>query len=1086
MTHLALALSVLLPLTAASAIAQEPGAGPASDEPTAASVRALVDSGRYGDAEAAARRLLDRLAADSNTESLATAEAQNLLVEALRRGPRSTEAETLALAKRAVEVWEKLVGAEDVRLTVSLANLALLLVARNELAPAVALQQRVLGIRETAYGPEHPSVAQTLNNLANLKREAGDFAAAQQYFQRALSIRERVLGPEHADVAKTLNDSANNQFELGNFAEAQALYERSVAVFERSLGPDHPLVAVVLGNLGAVLRVRGDYGGAERVLRHALARCERTLGPDHSKTISVVTKLANVLCDEGDYAQAKQLYERSLASEERRLGPDHPDVAISLLDLGTLLATLEDYDGAELALARALAIREKSLPPDHPKRASAMQALADLRLDTGAPVEQIEPLLVQALAIEERSLGPDHPNVAATLASLVRLARRTGDAARAQQALDRAAAILERSFGSEHPALMKLLVEMSRTLEFSPTPERARPLIEHALAIGQHAFGAGSAEVGQTQAALASYLARSGDRHAALGTALAAEEAARQHVRLTVRALGERQALLYARTRATALDLALGLLAEDPAGTGVWREKVLNSLVQSRALVLDEMALRRRIVASTEDAETTRLSRELTAARERLARVVVRGPEAETPDRYQLLLDQTRREKEHAEEALAARSLVFRNQESRAAIGLRDVEQAMPRNTALVAFVRYARSRSALDAQVRETDEAAYAAFVLRPGHVPDLIPLGTAADVEAAIERWRQAIEWEARAPGVAPRRSLSRYIEAAAALRRKVWDTIAPLVTGSDTVFIVPDGALHLVSFAALPTEDGRFLLETGPLLHVLSAERDLVGSHQEAVGKGLLMMGAPAFASSPAHAAAHAFRGATASCASFRQLHFSALPGTRREIEAIGALWREHSRATAGASPSFVFEGPTADEAAFKDKAPGRQVLHLATHGFVLGGACAAPGGNALLCSGLALAGANRRRAASATAEDGILTAEEIAALDLGGVEWAVLSACETGLGEIAAGEGVFGLRRAFQVAGARSVIMSLWPADDRSTRTWMERLYRRRLQDHLSTAAAVRAASLDVLHQRRASGESPHPLYWAGFLAAGEWR
>ena len=112
--------------------------------------------------------------------------------------------------------------------------------------------------------------------------------------------------------------------------------------------------------------------------------------------------------------------------------------------------------------------------------------------------------------------------------------------------------------------------------------------------------------------------------------------------------------------------------------------------------------------------------------------------------------------------------------------------------------------------------------------------------------------------------------------------------------------------------------------------------------------------------------------------------------------------------------------------------------------------------------------------------------MASLNLEGVEWAVLSACDTGVGEIKAGEGVFGLRRAFQVAGARTVIMSLWSVDDQATRAWMRALYEGRFQRQLSTADAVHAAALSVLRARRASGLSGSPFYWAAFVAVGDWR
>ena len=205
--------------------------------------------------------------------------------------------------------------------------------------------------------------------------------------------------------------------------------------------------------------------------------------------------------------------------------------------------------------------------------------------------------------------------------------------------------------------------------------------------------------------------------------------------------------------------------------------------------------------------------------------------------------------------------------------------------------------------------------------------------------------------------------------------------------------------------------------------------------------------------------------------------------------------------------MLSGRTATETTVKQAVIGRRVVHLATHGYFLQSPCDVTtttgtrgvGGlrpstpsqefseNALLLTGLALAGANVRTAAPTNRnDDGILTAEEGAALNLQGTEWAVLSACDTGTGQIKAGEGVFGLRRAFQVAGVRSIIMSLWSVEDLSTRTWMRHLYDARFNLQLSTAASVREASLRVLKEKRSRRESTHPFYWAAFVAAGDWR
>jgi CHAT domain-containing protein len=178
----------------------------------------------------------------------------------------------------------------------------------------------------------------------------------------------------------------------------------------------------------------------------------------------------------------------------------------------------------------------------------------------------------------------------------------------------------------------------------------------------------------------------------------------------------------------------------------------------------------------------------------------------------------------------------------------------------------------------------------------------------------------------------------------------------------------------------------------------------------------------------------------------------------------------------------------------------ILHLATHGFFLG-ECGLQAAalvrsadlsdsrvcrryQPLLLAGLAFAGANVARRSSN--DTGILTAEEVSALNLQGTEWAVLSACDTGLGQTTSGEGVLGLRRAFQVAGVKTIIMSLWSVEDRATQDWMVALYRARLLDRLDTIQAVRQASLTMLLNRRNRGLSTHPFYWAAFVATGDWR
>jgi CHAT domain-containing protein len=326
-----------------------------------------------------------------------------------------------------------------------------------------------------------------------------------------------------------------------------------------------------------------------------------------------------------------------------------------------------------------------------------------------------------------------------------------------------------------------------------------------------------------------------------------------------------------------------------------------------------------------------------------------------------------------------------------------------------------------------------------------------------------------------------------------------------------------LSLVPFAALPIGERSYLLETGPVIHYLSAERDLVAPLLSGGARqGLLAVGGASFndrtafrgtgpttMTSPATPSASMTRGTSGECGGLQSVKFQPLTGTLQEVRDLSDLWNRYAAADPQADAARVLAGRGATEIAFKREAGQHRVLHLATHGFFLDNACApAPTGtrgvgglaratrrpveNPLLLSGLALAGANQRALAGPDEDEGILTAEEVAMLDLHGVEWAVLSACDTGVGEIKAGEGVFGLRRAFQVAGARTVVMSLWSVEDQATRAWMRALYEGRFQRKLSTADAVHQASLAVLRDRRARGRSTHPFFWAAFVAAGDWR
>jgi CHAT domain-containing protein len=400
--------------------------------------------------------------------------------------------------------------------------------------------------------------------------------------------------------------------------------------------------------------------------------------------------------------------------------------------------------------------------------------------------------------------------------------------------------------------------------------------------------------------------------------------------------------------------------------------------------------------------------------------------------------------------------------------------------------------------EAHEQLKPAYLAFVMRAGDPgePAIVPLGAAAAIDDAIARWRKQITAVAFAGGRSTDRAEIALRRSGTQLRARIWDPLAPHLAGARRIFIVPDGPLHLVNWDALPAaaSGAAYLIEQAPLFHYVSAERDLVldasrdaptGAQTDAPNggppaprHGLLIVDNPVFD---------------------RTSGFDPLPASAREAETIAGIWRTAHRADGSMDVSRL-SGRAATEAEFKRRAANARVLHLATHGFFLSGLRPSTDDeNPLLRAGFALTGAHRHRSQTAGVEgpdagagegaggeDGMLTAEEIASLDLSAVEWAVLSACDTGVGEVRAGEGVFGLRRAFHVAGARTVIMSLWAVDDEDALRWMTSVYDRRFRRGAETLEAVRASSLEQLRRRRKTGLSTHPFYWAAFIAAGDWR
>ncbi len=501
---------------------------------------------------------------------------------------------------------------------------------------------------------------------------------------------------------------------------------------------------------------------------------------------------------------------------------------------------------------------------------------------------------------------------------------------------------------------------------------------------------------------------------------------------------------------------------------------------------------------------------ELNALRAQIAQKSLAVPDSQGLEVHQQRLMEWTTRKERLEVELARQIPELNLARQLQAASGETIIQALPRSTALVEFVRfYTCDFHALRAQGESKWKAThYAAFVLsaeKPDSV-QLFDLGEADEIDEMIARFRESItnETESAAPRQLKLAPLPPYSSVSASngdrLRRVIFDSLRSALKDCKRLFLAPDGDLARLPFEVLPTEDGSLLIEQYQISY-LTTGRDVLRFKLESSGQptSSLVLADPDFdlsessALSPGAALQPGPQSRQSRDLDRSSLHFARLPGTRKEGETIAALL--------GVQPLL---GEAALESQLKARCSPR-ILHIATHGFFLPDQRLLPSKqvldvrpiageaynklewflgqqveNPLLRSGLALAGANtwnRGGSLPLEAEDGLLTAEDVSVLDLLETELVVLSACETGLGQVHVGEGVFGLRRAFVVAGARTLVMSLWKIPDTHTQELMEEFYSHLLEGR-SRVDALRAAQLTMREKH------PQPFYWGAFICQGD--
>jgi CHAT domain-containing protein/tetratricopeptide (TPR) repeat protein len=924
----------------------------------------------------------------------------------------------------------------------------------KQLDTAIVLGKLALRRATKKFGDSDTTVAKVLSVLGVCYYYQANYAQCDSVWNKALVIRERVLGPDHPDVAKSLNNLGNLYKNQGKYMEAEPLYKRAIAIMEKTLGSDHPNLAAYLNNLGTLYKDQGKYIEAEPLYKRAIAIQEKTLGSDHLNLASSLNNLGSLYTHQGKYMEAEPLLKRALAIREKTLGPDHPDLASSLNNLGSLYTHQGKYMEAEPLLKRALVIKEKTLEPDHPDLALSLNNLGSLYKDQGKYMEA-EPLYKRAIAIMEKTQRPDHPYVAKFVNSLAVLYRLQGISIKAEPLFRRALALLEKSLGPDHPEVAKCLMNLA--ILYGSLGEADKSLTYYK-------------KLQQSRVHFIEYV-----------FSYASESQKMRYIEK------------YPLVDQSLLSFAIMNNSDDS------KSCALEMMLKGKAAIIDALLAEKQIAYCSHSDQIRKKTERHKEVCGEISTVTLAGAEKLEPEIYRVRLQTLYSIKDSLETELSNNCAEFKDDLAARRFTMADVANAIPEGSVLWEFVRYEPyDFKKIGNDKERTGSPRYLAFTFDHAGNITLTDLGDAKEIDSLITTAREKI-YKAKAEVYSPLvvESERQLNEVTGKLYKFIFAPLASHLGDKTDIFVCPDGQLSLLPFEILPCPDGKYLIEKFKFSY-LSSGRDLLRFKKKQIpGDWALVMADPNFdfsqvklaqiggmASNKPNLAPYIpepLRGASG-CLNNR---FNSLSYGREEAKSVSKTLKDKAKLNV---ESYL--GDDAVEEVLKGMTTAPRVLHLATHGYFCEDIDLNKNTmleNPLLRSGLALAGANRlmdeNQRSDSSAEDGILTAFEASGLNLVGTDLVVLSACETGVGEVKNGEGVYGLRRAFQHAGARTIVMSLWKIPDKETCDLMDDFYKSWLGGQ-TKKEALRQSTLKVLNACRAKYGSAHPLFWGGFVMVGD--
>lgn len=1016
--------------------------------------------------------------------------ASQLLTEANKLLQSGYVTQAMGKAVEAYEIFRQVHGENHEETMRALGYVGGVYAGIGEYDKAAPIYKRMMDFARGHYGLEHKLTSMMISNYAALQLDRGDPEEALPYAQEALKLRKATLGIENRDTQNALRLYSRTLLGLQRYDEARQAMQEVLDVVAQTQGRESQDYSNLLGDMGRIYFTEADYPSALKYYQQALSTARRAYGEEHEVTATDYQNVGALYHHMGNYVESRKHHEISAGIRQKVLGAEDPQTSNSYYNLGLLDEELGDLGSAKTYYELAYEIRRKAYGEKNLDTTKALAGLSRVVSDQGDFDEALQ-LSERVLQARLNTYGENHPQTASALEGLSELLSKSGDYAKAIEYAQRALTIRRKVHPPKHPETASCQVTLSKALFDGRNYDEALRHARESLEVynnldSDHPYTANGHQY------VALYLAAQEKWHESASEIETAQRLNRTYEARVLPTLSEHEQLHYLVPVEQSLkaNLWLGVKQRQDAQM---RELSAGWLINRKAVGLEATASLNRL----NHPEARKLLGQLRNVRNEVAQLsALSVPESQRQSLAEKLNEVKFREAKLAREAGNLASAARYGQ--RLWVEVQEVKRALPAKSVFIdiSHVREYRYTG------RTTEESwgpqYFVAWVLTADDKKpvDVVILGERGKIETAIQQAREALQLAPTQVAEQGEAEAERQVQSKLQqLAKLILAPLEPHLKEAEQVVLSPDGQLWLVPWAALPLSSGEYLVEKHPLQFVNSG-RDLVELEKvELANTPGVIFADPAYDSTTAITAPAAVnQGQTRAI----QERFSfgqalRLPATATEARAIKPSLESLLR-----QPADVKLGEEATEAAFQQIAHPR-VLVLSTHGFFLKDQWSdnpfdptdLPESQSsevheyqspLLRCGLLLAGCNQH-ATTASGSDGIVTGLEIVGADLRGTELVVLSACETGVGAARNGEGVSGLRQAFQLAGAQSVAATLWQIPDVETARLMSSFFANLAAgDH--KAAALQKAQVQLIEARRKRYGAAHPYFWAAFTLTGK--